>query len=360
MVKLDLEGVTTQLPYRDYYQGRNGLVAEYLADYFGVAYLSADAGGGPKGENVYYVPPVTQARDNANKSYIEHVDDFYGLLVENIGHVHKAILHTTTSQSVPSFYSHHFACSVSELVVPGLTVFTKEEALFAHKIMQNRAGKEVRLKYPDKSDGRDQFSIVNREHLAGILGSVDEREVVEKGLVLETNVRDVETVSVGYCVLGDQTYSFIALQKNDIAPEDGRDRYVGALVRVVKGNVSSLRSVAKNSKEEKAIEACVKFDAQYSYFEPVASRISYDYLHGYDDKGNLMSGVTDITGRLGGTCPALVMSVMEYKENPRLKVVQSEVSLNYDPGEELNCEVGAERFIDLQPLRLTARINSVI
>ncbi len=71
-----------------------------------------------------------------------------------------------------------------------------------------------------------------------------------------------------------------------------------------------------------------------------------------------MGGITDITARLGGTCPALALAAEELHANPDLFVAHGEVTLNYEPGTvSLNEEQGAVRFIDEPTLRLTARLN---
>jgi hypothetical protein len=215
----------------------------------------------------------------------------------------------------------------------------------------------VRLKLPNESDGRDQYFIEDDIHLKSSLQTIDDQKIVHDGLVLETYLNQVKTMSVGFCELGGNKYSFLALQKNDIAPEDGRSRYLGAFVRVVKGDMSSLLSVVKDDDEKETVMIGSNFYSKYSYFNPAASRISFDCLFGITDKGDELRGITDITGRLGGTCPALVMSALELRDVTKQSCIESEVTLNYSPGEELESEINAVRFIDLPSLRLTAIIN---
>ncbi len=355
-VQLDLTGVTTELPYRDYYKGRNGLVAKYIADYLGVPY-SGEMLGGVEG-NVYYVPPVTQERKSLIADVIKSEEDFYGLIVDDFNHVGKSILHKSVSSKVPGFYSFEFAKSVEDLVVPGVTVFSKENTEYGYTTVKGVGDFDIRLKLSDRSDGHGQFLLKNIEEVRNVFESLEDKYVNDKGLVLEANVKEAKTISIGFTVLGSDTFSFLAIQKNDIAPEDGRDRYMGANVRVVRGGMNNLKKIAENPDEQKAIEVVGQFYKKYKSFNPIASRLSFDFLYGLDNKGNTLSGVTDITGRLGGTCPALVLAATEFKQNPYLSTVKSEVSLNYETENELSSERDAVRFIDLPSLRLTAKVNS--
>lgn len=356
-VQLDLTGVTKELPYRDYYKGRNGLVAKYIADYIGVPYLGEMSENSEP--NGYYVPPVTQIRGVGVSTNVINSEDFYGLIVDDISHVGKSILHPTISSYVPNYYSHEFSRSVESFVLPGLTVFSSEDALNAVISLKKIGDFDIRLKMSDKSDGHGQFFIKNELELQKVFDDIGDDYVKNKGVVLEANVNEAKTISVGFAVLGRDIFSFLAIQKNDIAPEDGRDRYMGAVVRVVKGEMSNLIDIAKNSREKSAIVTGENFYNRYKSFGPIASRLSFDYLYGLDNKGNQMSGVTDITGRLGGTCPALVLAAKEFKRDPNLSVVESEVSLNYDTSVNLESELNAVRFIDLPSLRLSARVNKI-
>ncbi len=331
------------------------MVSRYLAEYFGIDYVSEETVSGSKDRDFYYVPPVTQVLKNTHLP-LKDEHDFYGTLVGDVRHVHKTILHPTLSKSVPDFYSHQFAKYVLDLTVPGVSVFDKEDIKEAYESLKVRFGKKIRLKVPDESDGRNQL-LIDDNNIEHFISGVDEKRLKDNGLVLGVNLNDTDTVSVGFCSLQGEKYSFLALQKNDVAPEDGRDRYLGALVRVVKGDIDNLTYVAVNEREKEAVEVCSRFYSGYSYFEPVVSRISFDCLFGLTEKGEEYRGITDITGRLGGTCPALIMSVMELKNEKEALCIESEVSLNYKPEKELENELNAVRFIDLPSLRLTARIN---
>ena len=333
-------------------------MAKNIAEYLGLPYFSEEEKLSLDGRSIYYVPPTTQVKEQTTPLGIETPQDFYGLTIENINQVGKAVLHESISKSVPGFYSSFFARAVKDLVLPGVTVFSREDLGKGFELLKKKGLFSIRLKPPDKSDGHGQHALKDIGHLKKLLVDVKDEEIVSKGLILEVNLKEAKTISVGFATLGKDTFSFIALQKNDIAKEDGRNRYLGAHARIVRGEMQELTGVVENEVEQSALETSIKFYDKYRLFNPIASRLSFDFLYGYDSKGNLLSGVTDITGRLGGTCPAITLSALEFKNHPSLSAIRSEVSLNYSPKKEEDFEKGAVRFIDLPSLRLSARINS--
>ena len=353
-VRLNLDGVTSELPYRDYYRSRNGLVAKYLARYLDLPYFDETG----RGVNEYVVPPVAITKKDAEKLGIRAEADFYGGAVDRLGHVSKAILHPCISLYKPPFHSDWFARSIVDLVVPGVTTFLKHALLDNYEELV-RQFPVMRLKLSNKSDGHGQYLVSSRGQLIQVLETIADEEVRRDGLIVEDNLERNRTISVGRVVVGSDIFYTLARQKNDLAPEDNRNRYLGAEVFIVRDNIGELLRASLSSTEQTALSVASKFLERYSYFDPVCSRISFDYLVGYHTYGERVAGITDITARLGGTCPALCLAVLEFKSNPGLSLVRAEVNLNYDPSDEKAEEEGAVRFIDLPSLRLTARVNSV-
>jgi len=354
-VRLNLDGVTNVLPYRDYYRGRNGLVAKYLARYLDLPYL--DEMG--RGMNEYVVPPVAITKEAAESLGIRTEADFYGGAVEHMGHISKAILHPSISSSKPSFYSDIFAKSVEGLVLPGVTAFSKQDLLDNYDRLAGQFPL-MRLKFTNKSDGHGQFQVFSKEMLTTTLDEVSDEEVASDGLVIEPDLEHKSTISFGRVIVGTDTFYFLAKQKNDFAPEDSRDRYLGADVLIVRHDVRKLFETRLTISEQRSLGVGSEFLERYSYFDPICSRLSFDCLTGYDKLDRMFCGVTDITARLGGTCPALSLAIIEFKKNRDLSFARVEVNLNYDPLVEKDVEIGATAFIDLPSLRLTARINFIL
>lgn len=356
-VFLDLKGATTDYPFNDYYRGRNGGVAGLIAGYLGIPFLSDELRSARDLRSSYLVPPKTREIAGIKKQGVESSADFYGHAAEYLEHADKSVFHTLISRSNPGFYSEAFARSVQPFVLPGVSIFDVQDIEKGYEKMA--AGDyDVRLKLANESNGLGQFVMKNRSQAKEIGNQLDSELLRKKGAVLEPNLLNPHTISVGYGIYGKDQYSFIALQKNGEIDSEGRSRYMGATVRVVRGDLRNLSKVTKNQEENLAIRSCTSFRDRYESFDSISSRLSFDYLFGEDKLGKTHSGVTDITARLGGTCPALILSAQDLKDNPQKTFSESEVSLYYDPShEDYSREAGSVKFIDMSSLLLTAKLK---
>lgn len=365
-VAYTLHGVNPPVAeFRHYYEERNGGIAKDIAKLLEIPFAGEVGGdGGRRGR--YMVPVKTVDADTAALLHLGNETEFYGAKVKSMDMVGKAILHPTQSHVTPDFYSPEFADYVVPLVLPGATAFTESDAQSAYRNLVAK-GHGVRVKMPNASDGNGQYSILSEEGLAEILAGQDAESIQEHGIVLETDVQFPQTISVGYAQIGTEKYSFIALQKNDTVEEFDettgqqiiRNRYTGATVRIVRGDMEGLLQLDDiTATEREAVESSIAFcEAYKEAIGVVASRLSFDYLHGMTANGDPVAGITDITGRLGGTCPAIMVAAQEFAASKHIYRIDSEVTLNYNPSTALPEEKGAKPYIDRDSLRLTARVN---
>lgn len=351
---------------------RNGNIAERIARYQGLPFNPEPLMRVPS-EKTYLVPGTTLSGPTRGNFLIRSVEDFYGGMVPEFSHVGKAILHPAIGNDFPRFYEgqvHRFAEKVQELglVLPGATVFSTQDAL---SYFDEHLGREkpfaYRLKTTNDSDGEGQAALENREHLAYLLTHHAGDTIRRDGLVIEKNlIGPKKTISVGTFSLGRDRYSFIADQKNGTG-DDGRDLYLGASgVHVVRGGFEELHDVVSRRYSPGGIHASIieksaAFHLLYTSAVPiVASRLSYDMLIGTDHAGHPAEGITDITARLGGTCPALILSALDLQEHPSHQAVVAQVNLNYAPSSVQSYEKNATVFMDQEPLRITAKIDHII
>lgn len=356
-VAFSLDGAPKVMPYHGYYFQRNGRVAREIATILGRPFYGEIALDSLVSAKEHYVVPVkTIRKEEAMALGLNDAGDFYGVVVDHLGHVGKAILHETKEAKTPKFYSKMFAAMVEDLVLPGATAFSFEQALEAGVELTGRFG-QTRLKQTDKSDGQGQFEIKNSRDLERALNEVGEAEVQSKGIVLEPNLMNRITISVGFAQIGEEKFGTLVEQRNDIDPDDSRDRFLGGYLVVARGGMEKLLPLCSSETERRAVRTATKFVDKYSGLDPIISRISLDYLVGETVRGRQsLAGITDITGRLGGNCPALVLAIKEMKNRPELTHMRGETRLNYT-GKPLAFDEGAEVFIDDPTLRITAKVD---
>lgn len=362
---MNKEGVLVEIdpkipePYQGFIRARNGQIGTDIAQLLGIPYrgYAFDSVAEP---NLYIVTSKTLTKETAAKKFGSSSSaDFYGLAVGDINDVGKAILHPTHATRTPSFYRADFAEKVRRFVLPGLSCFSPLDAQTAYHEYANN-GFDLRFKVANESDGNGQYKIDNPNHLKDVIDQ--ERKALKEGVVIEANLNDPNTISLGFVQIGQQQYSFIAHQKNTQPNAEGQSKYLGANVTVVRGPMEVfLKDKDLSMLENTAALQAIEFNQLYQQtFRPYASRLSYDVVTGFDNHGNTLSGVTDITGRVGGTCPALMVSLLAMQEDPSIQKAFTEVTLNYQPTIDLPEEKDAKKYVNHPNLRITARTNEIM
>ena len=84
---------------------------------------------------------------------------------------------------------------VEDVVLPGFSAFSRPDALLAGTLLL--ATGAVRMKQPDGIGGRGQVVIRDRRQLESELDRLDPDALARHGIVLERNLADVATFSVG-------------------------------------------------------------------------------------------------------------------------------------------------------------------
>src|SRR5262249_12610371 len=137
----------------------------------------------------------------------------------------------------PHGWSMAFAERVREFVLPGYTVFSNRDAQVAARRMLTRG--PIRLKKPLSASGKDQTVVTTLNELDAALEKVTADEMATYGLVLEENLRQVRTFSVGEVAVGRLRISYYGTQRT-VRDNEGRPVYGGSDLVCVRGGWKSL------------------------------------------------------------------------------------------------------------------------
>lgn len=342
--------------YLEFVKQRNGKIANMIARYKGLPYSESLQSCDP--HDVYVVAPTTFSNVEGERYDIKSPEDFYGLMIDDPLQVGKSILHPTVSTNPPSFYSSATARALQDYVLPGRTAFSSADIVSTYNSFDTqRFG--CRLKSAGESDGNGQYTINDSSHLIHVLETkVTEEQISKQGLVIEPNVVDPKTISAGFFILNGRMMAFIGNQI-DIKGSDGSNKYGGADLLVANGGFEELEMFVTDERKQQALHHVKNFIATFMNYGPIASRLSVDYLYGRDKYGDELAGCTDITGRLGGTCPGLLMAAGEFKKNPTLRYAQTSVHLNYDTTHRQENEEDAVYFVRHPKLEISAKVEKV-
>src|SRR5262245_7481691 len=176
---------------------------------------------------LFFVPDDTLLLDEAACLGIRSANDLYGGVVPHPFVKTKAITHGLVDRDAerPPGWSTAFAERVREIVLPGYTVFSNRDAQVAARHLLARG--PIRLKKPLSASGKDQRVVTTLNELDAALQKVTADEMATYGLVLEENLRQVRTLSVGEVAVGGLRISYHGTQRT-VADNEGRPVYGGS------------------------------------------------------------------------------------------------------------------------------------
>lgn len=280
---------------------------------------------------LYFVPSHTLVPlEAAQKLGIHGEQDLFGGVVPYPFVANKTITHglPDAESHAPSGWSAGFAQRVQDAVLPGYSAFTLSDARSA--ALRLLKGGAVRLKKAEGVGGLGQVVITDADQLESQLEALDIEGLLRDGVVLERNLKNVATHSVGQVRVGDLLATYCGMQKLTVS-NHGEQVYGGSSLTVVRGDFDALLRLPLADDVRTAIEqACVYHAAaMVSYPGMFASRANYDVAQGVDDEGQWRSGVLEQSWRIGGASAAELAALDAFRDDPALGVVSTSTTEIY-------------------------------
>lgn len=273
--------------------------------------------------SIFFVPDDVLLREEASELGIRGPGDFYGGVVPHPFVKTKAITHQLVEGDArrPQGWSAAFAEKVRDVTLPGYTVFNADDARLAARRMLDRG--PVRVKQPLGASGRGQTLVTAVDQLERFLEQFDADEMATYGLVLEENLREVRTLSVGHIALDSLTIAYYGTQRR-VQDNDGRAIYGGSDLVCLRGGWEALKALALTPESRAAVAQAKFYDQSMSEYPGfMASRRNYDVAQGIDSDGRRRSGVLESSWRAGGASSAELAALAEFAQNPTLQVVEA-------------------------------------
>jgi hypothetical protein len=305
-------------PVQNLYLEVNRELAKDIAKFMGLEYFGEFTPENPKDNEFYYIPGKTILDPNLGQDLgIFSENDLFGGVVGYPYLRTKAISHELTSPyaTKPEGWSDTFAKSVAEHVLPGYTVFSAEDAISAFQSLRGMRH-EVRAKRCTSHSGKWQTVINNETELSNLLKGISPDELSSTGYVLEANLQDIETLSVGQVLINNSVVSYYGIQVFGDRP-DKFSTYVGSRLTFTRGDFDELLKRELSDNIRVAIQQAKQFDDATGHLKVIASRRNYDVGQGYDISGNFHSGVLEQSWRIGGATGAEVLALLYLKDNPQ-------------------------------------------
>jgi Protein of unknown function (DUF3182) len=290
------------------------------------------------------VPDDTVLLNEASCLGIRSPNDLYGGVVPYLFAKTKAITHGLVDLHAerPLGWCSAFTERVREIVLPGYTVFCTSDARVAASRMLTRG--PIRLKKPLSASGRDQTVVTNWNKLDAVLEKVADDEMATYGLVLEENLRQVRTFSIGEIALGSLRISYHGTQRT-VRDNEGRPVYGGSHLVCVRGGWEALDALPMLPEVRAAVVAARRYDEATGEFHGfTASRRNYDVVLGIGVDGRPRSGVLEPSWRVGGASSAELAALAAFARDPSLQIVGASHVEEYGKG----CRAPAGAIVDFQ------------
>jgi Protein of unknown function (DUF3182) len=303
-------------------------IAQIKGYKFGGHYDTANDYSGP----LFFVPDDTLLLDEASCLGLRSPNDLYGGVVPYLFAKTKAITHGLVDRYAerPPGWSTAFAERVRKIVLPGYTVFSNRDAQMAARCMLTRG--PIRLKKPLSASGKDQTVVTSLNELDAALEKVTADEMAAYGLVLEENLRQVRTLSVGDVAVGNLRISYYGTQRT-VADNEGRPVYGGSELVCVRGGWEVLDALPISAEVRAAVLAARRYDEATEEFRGfTASRRNYDVAQGIGADGWPQSGVLEPSWRIGGASSAELAAFAAFAREPSLEIVRASHVEEYGEG----------------------------
>lgn len=273
----------------------------------------------------YFVPSETIiGAQTARGLGIENETDLFGAVVPYAFAATKTITHDTVRNPgfVPQGWSRGFAEDVREAVLEGYAAFTADDVRAAARLLLARG--PARIKLAKGIGGVGQFVVRTQADVEAVLAGIIPDELQEQGVVVEQNLTNVTTHSIGQVRVADIVMSYCGTQRLT-SNNRGVDVYGGSSLLLARGDFDALLALSHAPEVRTAVAHARTYDAAAHARFPgmFASRRNYDVAQGDDATGTHCSGVLEQSWRIGGASSAEVAALEAFVAAPALDAIKA-------------------------------------
>ncbi|SAL03963.1 hypothetical protein AWB81_06547 [Caballeronia arationis] len=280
--------------------------------------------------NRYLIPDDTLDSHDARRLGLASERNLYGGVVPFPFVGTKVVVHGLPpgAHEAPEGWASGFGERVSGIVLPGFSAFTRGDAHAAASLLWRDGA--VRLKRPSGIGGTGQAVVADRAALDAQLDDIGEEALRAEGVVLERDLQDIETLSVGRACLGGLEASYYGVQRLT-TNNHGHQVYGGSDLVVVRGGFDALSCIDMPAEAQTAIEQSRAFDEAVSdtFDGFFASRRNYDVGSGTDARGQTYRGVLEQSWRIGGASGAEIGALKALRDDPAVRIVRASTTEIY-------------------------------
>lgn len=300
-----------------------------LAELLGYAYggdYGADDGSAHDGSagHAYFLPDETLIGDDAERLGVRSAADLFGGVAPHAFVATKAITHGVVSADArrPRGWSPTLAPLLDDVVLYGFTAFARDDARDAARRVLSRG--RARLKRVIGIGGAGQSVVADVDEFEAALATIGDDELALHGVVVEQNLEEAVTYSIGRLHVGARGIAYYGTQRS-VRNHHGHDVYGGSDLVVVRGGGDALRRLDMPALAREALARADRYDAAIAREFPgfFASRRNYDVACGRDADDAIRIGVLEQSWRFGGASAAEIAALHAFEHDARLQIVNA-------------------------------------
>ncbi|MFU6378375.1 DUF3182 family protein [Metapseudomonas otitidis] len=278
----------------------------------------------------HYLLPDDTLVGPTQRHGLSHIGQLFGGWVAEPFMATKAIGHPLAGPGAqaPRGWSDAFAEQAGDAVLEGFSVFSPEDARRAGQRLLERG--PLRAKPVRAKAGRGQQVIRQLAELDALVAQLPTDELATWGLVLEEQLEDVATYSVGQVEVNGLLASYHGVQH---LTRDGAGEpvYGGSDLYLVRGGYDALLAEPLPASIRLAVQQARRYEeaALHSYPDLLASRRNYDVARGRNAAGQWRSGVLEQSWRVGGASAAEVFALDLFDAEPACRRVHARTRETY-------------------------------
>ncbi len=282
----------------------------------------------------YLVPDESLLVSEAAALGIRDEADFFGGIVTHPFVATKCVSHGLVSAQArrPAGWADTLAGRLEGVVLPGYSTFSVEDAREATRRMIDRYG-PIRLKAAAATGGSGQSVHDDIGSAQAWIDGLSAHEVQASGLVIEANLEEEATWSIGTVRVGTMAAAYYGTQCTT-ADNHGRTVYGGSTLHVVRGGWDELIAASMPAAaREAALLARRYHDAMFEAFPGMmASRCNYDVMTGRGADGRRWTGVLEQSWRIGGASGAECAALLAFRDEPTRERIEASTHEVYGDG----------------------------
>jgi hypothetical protein len=282
----------------------------------------------------YVVPDETLCPPEAAAVLgIRDTFDFFGGIVPFPFVATKCVAHglVDPGSQRPPGWVEELAPALEGLVLPGYAAFAIDDAIDAVRRLLGDHG-PVRLKLPGAKGGGGQSVHADALGAVARLRDLAPDAIASDGVVVETDLDEAVTWSVGTVQIGGLEAAYYGTQRTT-TNNHGNTVYGGSTLHLVRGGWQQLLALRLPDGPREAVTLARRFDdlMHQAYPSLVASRTNYDVIHGRDARGRSRTAVLEQSWRVGGASGAEVAALAAFRDEPALHQVDFSTREHYGP-----------------------------